>query len=221
MTSRLFEILKKAGTAVVSDVFDTLNVPPPTLSNDLWPTTGYGFCFAGPAYTLNGISRTSSQTGDKLKLQAIDDMTEGVVAVYAGNDIKGACCFGDLLASAMKCRKVAGVVVDGGVRDLSFLRKMDLPMLVRYRTPTQAIGRWRLDSVQEPVQVRGAIQEKITIHPGDIMLADDDGALAIPKEMAEEVALKAAQWETKDQNARKDILNGMKLMEALEKYGAL
>ncbi len=215
------ELLARAGTAVIADVFDTRGQTPPVMANDLWPTRGYGSSFAGQAYTVNGISQTGSRQGDTEKLRAIDEMTDGVVAVFAGNDCQGVCCFGDLLASAMKCRGIAGVVVDGGVRDLAFLRELDLPMLVRYRTPAQAIGRWKVTDHQAPVKVRGALENWLVVNPGDIIVADDDGAIVVPLEMAATIAAEAAAWEAKDQSARQDILGGMKLIEALNKHNAL
>ncbi len=215
------ETLRAAGAAVVADVFDRLGLVPPALATDLWPTRGPGGSFAGPAYTVAGESRLGPNRGDREKLQAIDDMPEGCVALWAGGDIRGVCCFGDLLASAMKCRGVAGVVVDGGVRDLAYLRELDLPMLVRYRTPAQAIGRWKVTAAQVPVRVRGALADWVTVHPGDILVADDDGAITVPRSLAGQVAELAAAWESKDQTARADILGGMKLLEALAKHGAL
>jgi 4-hydroxy-4-methyl-2-oxoglutarate aldolase len=215
------ETLRRAGAAVISDVFDNLGLVPPALANDLWPTRGPGVSFAGPASTVAGESRLGPNRGDRDKLQAIDEMPEGSVALWAGGDIRGVCCFGDLLASAMKCRGVAGVIVDGGIRDLAYLRDLDLPMLVRYRTPSQAIGRWKVTGAQVPVRVRGALEDWVIVHPGDLLVADDDGAVAVPRSLVERVAELAAGWESKDQGARRDILGGMKLLEALARHGAL
>jgi 4-hydroxy-4-methyl-2-oxoglutarate aldolase len=218
----LIAVLREAGTAVISDVFDNLGMEPLALANDLWPANGERQGpFAGPAYTVNGIWKQSALKGDRDKLQAIDDMPEGSVAVWAANGARGVCCFGDLLATAMKHRGVAGVVVDGGVRDLGFLRGLDLSMMIAYRTPVQALGRWKVTGCQEPVTVRGAIAESVTIHPGDLIVADDDGVIVVPFAKAGEVADLAASWESKDRAARDDIANGMKLLDAVAKHGSL
>lgn len=221
ITKETIEILKRAGTSVIADTFDEMNLEPLPLANDLWSTKGGGVSFAGPAYTVSGTRYDGPDKGDRNKLKAIDEMTDGVVALWAGNGMRGVCYFGDLLAAGMQCRGVAGVVVDGGVRDLSFLRELDLPMMVRYRSPAQAIGRWKLNSYMEPVEVEGALRERVKVFPGDIIVADDDGVIVVPQNLAPKVASFAANWESKDQNARRDILNGMKLLDAVEKYGAL
>ncbi|MCB2184977.1 MAG: RraA family protein [Deltaproteobacteria bacterium] len=219
--TQLAEALLKAGTAVISDVFDNMGLVPLSLATDLWPTRGPGQSFAGPVFTVAGEMRLGPNKGDRDKLQAIDEMTPGAVALWAGHGMSGVCCFGDLLASAMQCRGVAGVVVDGGVRDLAFLRQMELGMLVQYRTPTQAIGRWKVTGWQVPVTVRGAVAQSIIVRPGDYLVADDDGAIVVPASLAVGFAGQAAAWEEKDQGARRDIMAGMKLLDALAKHGAL
>ena len=216
------ETLLRAGTAVISDVYDNLGQPPRTLDVNLFSVQSPMKPFAGPAYTITGQSHAwSDGSGDRVKLKAIDEMTPGVVPVWAGQDIRGVCCFGDLLAEAMKARGVAGVVVDGGVRDTAYLREMGLPLMTRYRTPSQSIGRWRVTGVQETVKMRGATQDWVEVSPGDLVVADDDGVALVPKELITEFADKARAWADKDQNARQDIKNGAYLLATLDKYGHL
>ena len=97
--------LKEAGTAVIADVFDSLGLPPPVLDNALH-SIGPNSSFAGPAYTIAGSSK-NWVGGDREKLQAIDEMPQGVVALWASMDAKGVSCFGDLLASAMRTGRMA------------------------------------------------------------------------------------------------------------------
>jgi len=219
---KTLQTLLEAGTAVIADVFDTMGQLPPVLDNALFPIPETGGCFIGPAYTVSGESHQDSVTGDRAKLAAIDEMSPGVVPVWAGNDnIRGVCCFGDLLATAMKARGCVGVVVDGGVRDLAYLRTLGLPMLVRYRTPAQAIGRWRVVERQVPVQVRGALADWVTINPGDIIVADEDGAIIVPADLAAAIAVQVAAWAATETDAREEIRNGLPLLAALDKYGHL
>jgi regulator of RNase E activity RraA len=148
-------------------------------------------------------------------------MPPGVVAVWAGGDIGGVCCFGDLLAEAMKVRGVAGIVVDGGVRDVAFLRTLGTPILARYRTPAQAIGRWRVTGYQVPVRLRGSVENEVLVQPGDIVVADDDGVIVIPQRLLPRVMTGVGEMAQKESVAREDIRQGMPLLAALEKYGHL
>jgi regulator of RNase E activity RraA len=214
------ERLLEAGTAVAADVLDSLQVTPAVLAPSIAPVTP-GLRFAGPAYTVAGESQRSSSAGDRAKLAAIDAMPPGAVPVWAGTDIRGVCCFGDLLAEAMKQRGCAGVVVDGGVRDVSYLQTLGLPVRARYRSPAQAIGRWRVTACQEPVRVRGGIEEWVTVAPGDIVISDDDGILAISSGDAERVCEKVQAWSGTEVQSREAIRNGTSLVAALEEFGHL
>ncbi len=213
--------LQDAGSAVLADVLDTLGQLPPVLDNRLLSIGESGVRLAGPAYTITGETQSWSSGGDRSKLSAIDRMTAGVVSVWAGTDIQGVCCFGDLLAEAMKSRGCAGVVVDGGVRDVAHLRTMDLPVIARYRTPAQAIGRWRVTDHQVPIRVRGALEDWITVHPNDIVVADDDGVIVVPARLLADVTARVEEWSEKESGAREEIRTGLALLDALEKYGHL
>ena len=133
--------LLKAGTAVIADVFDSFDQMPQVLDNALRSFKSDGASFAGPAYTITGQTVTW-KGGDRAKLEAIDAMPSNVVALWASMDAKGVCCFGDLLATAMQGRGCVGAIVDGGVRDVAFLRQCGMPVVARYCTPAQGVGRW-------------------------------------------------------------------------------
>jgi 4-hydroxy-4-methyl-2-oxoglutarate aldolase len=219
MTEQL-KILLQAGTAVISDVCDSIGIAPPVLDTELFAVKGFGHGFAGPAYTIAGESQKWTG-GDREKLAAIDAMPQGVVAVWAGGNIQGVCCFGDLLASSMQARGCAGAVVDGGVRDIAYLRTLSTPVIARYHTAAQGIGRWRVTGRQIPVRVRGAIESWITIQPGDFIVADDDGVIAIPQSLLDKMVSLVEEWSKSESSAREHVLQGMPLLTALEKYGHL
>jgi len=214
-----FADLLSAGTAVISDVFDSLGLEPPVLDNAL-RSIGTPVSFAGAAYTITGES-VSFKGGDRAKLSAIDNMPAGVVALWSSMDAKGVCCFGDLLASAMRARGCVAAVVDGGVRDTSFLEGCGMSVVARYRTPAQGIGRWRVTDAQVPVRVRGALQEWLTVTPGDVIVGDGDGVVVIPQQLVHEVTAKVIEWSRAEGSARAEIMEGLPLLAALEKYGHL
>jgi regulator of RNase E activity RraA len=215
-----WKTLLGAGTAVVADVFDSLGRTPAVLVETIDPITP-DEGFVGPAFTIGGEQVPSSSTGDRAKLAAIDEIPRGAVPVWAGNDIRGVCCFGDLLAEAMQARGAAGVVVDGGVRDVAYLRQMGLPVRARFTTPAQAIGRWRVTAHQEPVLVRGAIEDWVKVTPGDIVVADADGVVLVPTADLDLVVGIIRDWAATEQQSRAAIRDGMPLLTAIEKFGHL
>jgi 4-hydroxy-4-methyl-2-oxoglutarate aldolase len=216
----MLDALLEAGTAVVADVFDSIGRLPTVLIEMITPIAA-DRGFVGPAFTVTGTAVLSEETGDRAKLAAIDAMPEGVVPVWAGTDIRGVCCFGDLLGEAMRARGCAGVVVDGGIRDLAYLREMGLPIRARYASPAQAIGRWKVQAYQVPVQVRGALQDWVTIVPGDIIVADADGVVVVPAADVETVVDRIREWAGVERESRAAIQDGMPLLAALEKFGHL
>lgn len=220
MTDRVFERLLVVGTAAIADIFDSNGLEPPVLTEDLHPV-GRTEAFIGTAFTVIGESVTSRDSSDRAKLRAIDEMPAGVVPVWAGTDIRGVCCFGDLLCEAMKCRGSAGAVVDGGIRDVAYLQQLGFPVLARYHTPAQAIGRWKVISHQVPVRVRGALRDWVTVEPGDVVVADGDGVIVVPHALAGQVAEESEQKNSSDSLARQAIRGGMPLIAALDRFGQL
>ncbi len=209
-----------AGTSAICDVIDALGGKPQVLDNSLTAVVP-GTRFGGRAFTVSGRQSSYDGSGDHEKLAAIDSMVPGHVAVWAGADIQGVCCFGDLLGAAMKARGCVGAVVDGGIRDVDELRKLGLPTVARYRSPAQGIGRWKVVEYQRPVQVRGALEDWITINPLDFIVCDEDGVIAVPAEDIADVLERLTQLTDTEGEAREEIQNGMPLLIALKTYGHL
>jgi regulator of RNase E activity RraA len=96
---------------------------------------------------------------------------------------------------------------------------MDYPVFARYRTPVQSIGRWQVNAWQVPVYLPGATSKHVTIRPGDFILADFDGAIVIPAELAAEVLVKAEALTEKESQIRADLEAGATLPDVLARYG--
>ena len=219
MSDNNTEDLRAAGTAVIADVFDRLGMEPPVLDNSLSPV-GSAEAFAGPCYTITGEPAVYAGS-DRLKLEAIDGIPAGAVAMWAGNGARGVCCFGDLLATAMRSRGCAAAVVDGGVRDVAFLKDCGMPVVARYRTPAQGVGRWRVTAYGVPVQVKGALRATLTVSPSDIVVGDADGVIVVPAQLAPEIGAAVREISQTESEARTEIRAGLPLLAALAKYGHL
>lgn len=203
-------------TSNVADVLDTLGRPDQGLAPSLAAVSGERV--AGWAYTIRGQMRPYDGTGDAAKMEACQGIGAGEVAVWAG-DGHGVCYFGELIALGLRERGCVGAVVDGGVRDLRWLRRHEFPVFAQYRTPVQSIGRWAVTGWQEPVYLRGATTAWVQVRPGDFVLADEDGGMVVPSDLVVEVLTAAERLTATEVSVRAALREGLSLVEALARFG--
>ncbi len=143
--------------------------------------------------------------GDNLMIHAaIEQCREGDVLVVttASPSLDGA--FGDLFATALKTRGVQGLVTTTGVRDTADLRDMGFPAWSGC-VHAQGTVKATAGSVNVPVLVDGAL-----VNPGDVIVADDDGVVCVPRERAR-AALEAADRRVAKENADREAYLGGEL----------
>lgn len=121
---------------------------------------------------------------------AIEAMPEGCIAVVDAMGVTDAGIFGDILCSRMAKRGVAALVTDGVVRDVSGVLHTGLPVWCQGAAAPPSVAGLTFVNWQEPIACGG-----VAVFPGDVIVADDDGAVLIPMAMVDEVAAVAAEQE--------------------------
>jgi 4-hydroxy-4-methyl-2-oxoglutarate aldolase len=145
------------------------------------------------------------QPGDILVVGCSADNTDGM--------------FGDLLATSLMARGVKGLVIDAGVRDAKSLREMGFPVWSKAISAKGTV-KSTLGAVNIPVVCAG-----VNVEPGDVVVADDDGVVVIPKKLAVETAQKAQKRKDDEDGKRRQLATGelsldmYKMREGLAKAG--
>lgn len=212
----LIEGFRLVEVASVADAMEQLYGQRAHMSHDMRPNIVAKF--AGPAVTvqMKKVEHKEGGAASQGMLDAIDAAPSGsvyVMQVEDGLDIAG---MGGLMGTAMKVRGFAGAVIDGGLRDTPQLRRIQFPVFSRSIVPSTSINHYKFAGVNIPVKVAG-----VTVNPGDIIVADEDGVAAVPKSKAEAVLKKAQELDDLEHRQLPFIEKFKSIKEAVAKFGRI
>jgi 4-hydroxy-4-methyl-2-oxoglutarate aldolase len=200
--------------AALVDVMDDLGHREQTLPSSIRPLAP-GMRLAGQAFTVEGgpADHGGWDAAIRKVLAALGDVPSGHVAVYQCNHDRSA-HFGELSATSLASRGVAGCVIDGGCRDVRLIEALGFPVFARFVTPEDSTWRWEVTATQVPITI-GTVR----IEPGDWVVGDEDGVVVVPRDLAEDV-LRAAEEKVGTENlVREAVRSGMTPLEAFERFG--
>jgi len=177
-----------------------------------------GKVVAGPAVTLQCMPKREDMLDEgeyadvekQLHRHVLYQVEKGDMVVVDGRGDMTSGIFGDMMSTYFKGRGGAGMVIDGCVRDWGKIKKLDIPMWLRGVTPN-----YHAQTNIMPFAVNVTIAcGGVTVVPGDIILADDDGAVCVPVALAEAMIEKAHKDHGWEQFSKMKLLQG----ESLQRY---
>jgi 4-hydroxy-4-methyl-2-oxoglutarate aldolase len=187
--AKAIETFEKLGASTTHEALGRYQLMKPYM-RPVWA----GASIAGPAVTI------LAQPGDNWMLHvAIEQCQPGDIVVLGCTADNTDGMIGDLIATSLKARGVKGVILDAGCRDVATLKEMGFPIWAR-AISSKGTVKATLGSVNIPVVCAG-----VYVEPGDVVVADDDGVVIVPKKLAVEVAAKA-QKRSDDEGAKRTKL---------------
>ena len=208
----LVERLAKLPTATLANALDDVGkvINCPVALHPMAP----GMAFCGPAVTIEVVhGDAGTYTSADFRVGAmIDAATAGDVIVVSAQGAR-ASTWGGMASLAAKVKGVAGLVVDGGVRDIDEMVEHGFPVFARHSVPTTGRTRLKVNAINVPIEIDG-----VTVEPGDVIVADSTGIVVVPHADAERVAELAEGYAHDDRGAEDEIRKGLSFSEAMAKF---
>lgn len=216
----LLDGFRQSTVASVADAVDQITGQRGFLSHDMRPRIlgpNIPDRFVGRATTAllraTTKEKASAQLSAKHSVEMIDNAQPGAVGIIVvenGLDVAG---MGGLMATAASARGMAGILIDGGLRDLAEIRALGLPVFSRSVVPSSSVSRWASVARDIPVNCAGVV-----IMPGDIIVAGEDGVVRVPSARAAEVLKRAQEIDVRESSMVPDIKKNKSLGKTVEQY---
>jgi regulator of RNase E activity RraA len=204
----MLDRLRALDTCAVSDALDTLNLPGATTGiRPLWAVAGP---VAGRVRTVQAGPRQDGKPAQHIAAAAIEAAEPGDVLVIANDGRTDVSCWGGILTLAARRNGIGGVVIDGACRDIAESAEQGFPVFGRAVVPVSARGRIVQLAMDEPVEFAGLV-----VHPGDVVLADQNGVAFVRAEDLEKVITLAERIVAREQNMAEAVKAGQPVTEVM------
>ncbi|TFH35513.1 MAG: RraA family protein, partial [Dehalococcoidia bacterium] len=150
------------------------------------------------------------------EIAAVDSLKPNDVLVGGTNCSTKTALWGELLSTASRARGARGAILDGHTRDIVRIAEMKFPVFATGTRPVDSKGRGIVLEYGRPVMCGDVI-----VHEGDIVMADIDGVIVIPREIEEKVIELSFEKASAEDTVRDELLKGALLGDVFKKYGVL
>lgn len=211
--SELCARFEKLYTGAVNDVMREMCLPNQALPSGIVPLRDE-MVVCGEAFTVKAVKDPTMGGELELRVKMLDQIKPGHVVIWNANGDDGASHWGGVMTRAALSRGCRGAIIDGGIRDTKDILEQKFPIWYRHRTSNGALSRTKMVAFQVAVFVG-----EVIIKPGDIVMADIDGALVIPRSIAVAVLLRAEQIEHNEDEIKEWVDAGLSAEEIHDRGG--
>jgi len=208
----LIEGFSQLTTSSISDAIDRVTGKRGYMSYEIRPLFPAKMC----GYAVTVLAKPSDKSEPpNMALELIDTEPPGkvLVIVMDGPDGPDVAAFGGIMCTGSVARGFAGAVLEGGCRDVGEIQAMKFPVFARGIVPSNSLGRY-INVAKNQTVVCGGIK----VSPGDIIVGDTDGLVAVPRQQAEEILRVARELEIKEAETMKSVKELKSIREASQKH---
>jgi 4-hydroxy-4-methyl-2-oxoglutarate aldolase len=201
---------------VIADVLDSLGIGNRVLAIPLPHRSGHDVLVGRAKTTSWEEVEGPDPKPYELELRAVDELRPGEVLVAAAGGSLRSGIWGELLSTAAQKRGCTGALVDGAVRDIAKMQRINFTVFAAATCPLDSRDRQRVRAIDAPVEIGG-----VTIEAGDLVFADADGVVVVPRAAEADVLAKAWEKATAENRVRDEIRAGASATDVFRKYGVL
>jgi regulator of RNase E activity RraA len=204
-------------SAMFSDSLDSVGARNQVLESRLTPVQP-GYYALGRARIARFVPATDPDPAHPYDdaIDFIDGASAGDLIVIATDSANASAFWGELFSAAAISRGAVGMITDGNVRDVSKIVGLGFAAFSRSTRPIDYRGRMQLVESQQPVTIGG-----VSISPGDIICADDDGVVVVPQSLEADVLNAARARAAAESTVLAELLAGATLREVWTRHGIL
>jgi len=204
----------------VSDILDSLGYRHQAMHQRLRPLLPdiHNCGFVGRARTARWMETDYVDTADPYgqEIELIDSLAPGDVIVHSTDYAGSSAPWGELMTTVALRNGAAGCICDSQIRDCTRIIAMNFPVYYAGIRPLDSMGRARVMAIDVPVRCG-----EVLVHPGELIFADYDGIIVIPRDVEQQVLTRAQAKVGAENQTRDALLQGRSLRDVYTQYGVL
>lgn len=202
---------------IVCDVLDTLGYRNQAMHQRLRPLDVDNCTIIGRARTYRWMETDyTEEDAYGLEIEAVDSLKQGDVVVHSTDFAGTNAPWGELMSTIAKRNGAVGCICDSMIRDCKRIMEMRFPVFYGGIRPLDSLGRGRVMAYDVPVRCGDVV-----VNPGELIYSDFDGIVVVPRDVEEKVLELAYEKVFKENQSRRDLLNGDSLRTVYDRYGVL